>query len=212
MYIGRRDPGNLLPLLLVVALLLPVGTALAAPHLRDGWVVGMSFGVGQAGATDSQGETVTADDGISAQMRFGKMIGQRALLGLEYEGWMIEKGDLDHKFRHSLQIWAVSLTFFPGQGTGNGSGFFLRAGSGVALGGRAKVELFEDPEEGIVQEHADREDEWGWGLLLGAGHEWRISSSMAVGLALNYDYLMIGETWYDTAWFGAATLNLGWYF
>jgi len=74
------------------------------------------------------------------------------------------------------------------------------------------VELRDDPELGLVQEHGNRDDEWGWGLLAGVGYERQVSSNMAAGLAFNYNYLVINEVWYDTAWFGAAALNLSWYF
>ena len=68
-------------LALVGALLLL--TALAAneaaaqhPHERDGWMVGVSWGLGKGRFRDAEGNETEIKDGVSPQLRVGKYLSQ----------------------------------------------------------------------------------------------------------------------------------------
>ena len=81
-----------IPLVMFLAL----GTGLPAeagqPHARPGWMIGIGLGIGDGEFTDSEGTTVTADNGLTPQIRVGRMLGRHWQIGVEYQGWLTEVG------------------------------------------------------------------------------------------------------------------------
>ena len=113
------------------------------PHVRDGWLVGVSYGYSE-GNIEWAPEGLGSDGyggGATPQIRVGKMMSSRFALGLDYNGWMLEDGEVPLKVRSSLQNVSLTGTWYPG---GEGSalaGFYLRGGAGYAWAGLTFSEL-----------------------------------------------------------------------
>lgn len=177
------------------------------PHNRDGWFIGMAYGLGFGEVTfvgDIVGETT---DGVTPQIRFGHMLGKKFSASVEYNGWMYETGKLPDKYRISLQHVMAAVTWYPGNPESAFGGMFVRASCGLGWTGFAVVELDED----LVQGHGAREDETGLGVALALGYEMRFAEDLAGGLSLGYNYLDIGGDIFNTAYFLPLTLSLTWY-
>jgi hypothetical protein len=177
-------------------------------HPRPAWMAGVGLGIGRGTFIDPAGAESGYRSGVSPQIRIGRMLGQRAMIGFNYDGWLIEYGEVPTKHRRSLQNAALALTLFPGNPEGPWGGLYLRAGAGVGLTGTAEVEIV----EGGKQERGERVDEWGVGAVAELGYEFWITDNFAAGLVSAFNYFDIGETIVDTAWFGSAGLTLNLYF
>jgi hypothetical protein len=196
-------------LLGAVAVVLLAGNADALRyHERPAWMAGVGLGMGRGTFIDPASVESGYRNGISPQIRIGRMLGQRAMIGVNYDGWLIEYGDVPTKHRRSLQNVALAATFFPGSPKGPWGGFYLRAGAGVGWTGTAEVEIV----EGGKQEKGERVDEWGVGAVGELGYEFWITDNFAAGLVSGINYFDIGETIVDTAWFGFGGLTLNLYF
>jgi len=204
----------LFPVVLILAVCLQTGWAEAGkPQTRDGWLVGLSYGYSAghiAWSTETEG---SYKGGATPQMRFGKMISKSVALGLDYHGWMLEKGEVPVKLRSSLQSVSLTATWYPGHGGSALDGFYLRGGGGFAWAGITFIEIDEEPQDHVPlsQEHGTRFDETGLGLNFQAGYEFRVSKSFAAGLGLGFNYLSIGREFYDTAYYFPVTLTGIWY-
>ena len=177
-------------------------------HPRPAWMAGVGFGIGRGTFTDPAGVESGYRNGVTPQIRVGRMLGQRSMVGLNYDGWLIEFGEVPTKFRRSLQNVALAVTLFPGNPKGPSGGLYLRAGAGIGWTGTAEVEIV----PGGKQERGERVDEWGVGAVGELGYEFWISDKFAAGLVSGINYFDIGETIVDTAWFGSAALTLNLYF
>ena len=215
-----RIPSRLRPILLaalVLALAAPalVPSALAMhPHPRESWTVGMGLGYSDGNfefGPDLDLDGGRSSTGISPQVRFGRMLGQNFSIGLNYEGWVIEGGeiqpDVEERLRLSLQGVSLGLTWYPGNPHTAAGGFFLRGGAGLGWGRLVYSTVepdFEHEQEAAVNET---------GLVLNAaiGYEFRVSRHFAFGASVNGNYLDIGKDIYDRGWFFPATMNLNWY-
>ena len=201
----RRAPFSLLALTAVLAAANP---ALALqPHVRDGWVLGLSYGRPRGEATfasDFEGET---EDGASPQIRFGHMLGRHLALGASYAGWMYETGAVPIKYRFSSQTILLAATWFPGRPDGALGGFYVRGGVGLGWAAVTEIELVEGEEQG----HGDRETETGLGAELNLGYEFRVVRNVAVGLGIGLNHLAIDGDLYDRSTFYPTTLHLAWY-
>ena len=183
------------------------------PHVREGWLVGISYGYSQGNIDWASLDQGTYKGGAVPQIRFGRMLSPKLALGLEYHGWMLEKGIVPVKLRSSLQSVTLAATWYPG---GSGSaleGFYLRGGAGYGWAGLTFVEIDEIPPEHVPleQEHGTRKDESGLGLNLQVGYEFRLSRAFAAGLGLGFDYLSINEEIYKSAYYFPITLTATWY-
>jgi hypothetical protein len=196
----------LIPVGLVLAALLPAAEARAEDHVRDGWFIGMGYGYGRGVLTASNDQAYSYRDGATPQIRFGHSVGQHFLAGIEYGGWMFEEGDVDQKFRWSLQSVTGAVTWHPGPVDGYWGGLYARAGVGLAWASGARVEL-EDQE----QVHFDRLDETGLGLVFSLGYEFRISGSAAAGLSVGFNHLDIGKQLYNQARYVPVAMTMNWY-
>lgn len=205
-----------------LALGLLAGPAAALkPHVRDGWLVGVSFGYSQGHidwAADTKG---SYEGGAVPQIRIARMLNPKLALGLEYHGWMLETGGstvvnnklFPLKIRSSLQSATLAATWFPGRPDTPWEGLYLRGGVGYGWAGFTIVEIDLDPPEHVPldQEHGTRKDESGLGFNLQVGYEWRVSRSMAAGLGVGLDYLSINDDIYKSSYYFPITLTGVWY-
>ncbi len=191
-----------------------VGSATAAkPHVREGWLVGVSFGYSEGNIAWGNENQGGYRGGATPQIRFGRMISSSFALGLDYNGWMLEKGVVPVKLRSSLQSVSLTGTWYPGQGGSALDGFYLRGGAGYAWAGLTFIEIDEEPHEHVplYQEHGTRFDESGLALNFMVGYEFRMSRIFAAGLGLGFNYLSIGRDIYDSAYYFPFTLTGIWY-
>ena len=195
----------LFPVILLTVILATPALA-GRPHVRDGWQLGFAYGYSAGRITLANEVEGTGEGGATPQIRLGHAVGSHFALGVEYNGWMLEGGDADLKIRSSLQQVMLAGTWYPGQPDQASGGFYLRGGLGLGWGSVAVVEIVDQ-----VQEHGDRLDEAGLGLLAGLGYEFRITPDVAAGLGVGFNYLAIDKDVYDSAWFTPFTGTLAWY-
>ena len=198
----------LLAALLLLATWVAPATA-GKPHVRDGWQIGLSYGYSSGNITLTDafgGYEGTGDGGATPQWRLGHMVGRHFALGVEDSGWMLEGGNAEQKIRSSLQQAVITGTWYPGQPDRTLGGLYLRAGVGLGWGSVADVEIVDQ-----IQEHGDRLDESGLGILTSLGYEFRITSDVAAGLGVGFNYLSINKDFYESGWFTPLTGTLTWY-
>jgi len=183
------------------------------PHSRadKSWMLGVSWGIGQAHYTSGDGVDTTLKRGAAPQIRFGRILSSHFVAALEYEGWLFEEGDVTAKTRRSFQAATLALSWFPGGQSPGWGGLYLRSGAGIGWGSIANIGLVRDENGDLVQEHGHRTDEPGLGLVFGLGYEFRLIDRFAVGVAATASYLSLQDTNYDDAWTFPFTMTLGWY-
>jgi len=183
-------------------------------HARSPWMGNVGIGIGRGDFNDIDETERDYRDGAVPQMRFGRMLGRHLMLGVIYQGWVLEFdrfGDavlVDAKIRRSLQDLTLSLAWFPGKPESAWGGLFIRAGAGIGWAGTAIVPVI----EGGKQEHGERIDDNGVGYLAEAGYDFWISNNATVGLSFSYNYFDIKGDIVETAWFTGANLTLSLYF
>jgi hypothetical protein len=204
--------------LAIVAGMLTVAALGAAPdawafkdHTRDGWLVGIAYGGGLGRFTTGDGQTLDAKRGATPQIRVGLRIAPRWMLGINYEGWLYELGNVEEKQRFSLQNVVLAASFFPGDPANASGGIFLRGGVGLGWGRHAIVPL-EMVNGEIEQGHGESTDESGLGLMAGIGYEFRVAEHCAVGLAASADYLSISKKIFDDGLYFPVAVNVNYYF
>lgn len=178
------------------------------PHERDGWVLGLSYGSARGKLTLADGTEGETEDGVSPQIRFGRMVSNHFAVGLSYSGWMYETGDNPLKYRFSMQNFGLAATWYPGNPERGTGGIYVRFGLGLAWAAISEVEISDEEEQG----HGDRLKENGLGVEFNLGYEFRLARNFAAGLGVGSQQLNIGGELYDEAMFFPVTLNLRWYF
>jgi hypothetical protein len=204
----------------------PEGALALTKQPRPAYMVGVGWGMGRGDFSSPDGSSQTYSEGGVALMRFGRMVGSRAMVALNYSGWIIEfdeelmenggrmlfAGDAEDstiiKSRRSQQQMALSLYYFPGNSNGATGGLYVRAGAAVGWAGTNQVPIT----PGEPQGHGNRIDEWGWGVSLETGYEFWVSSNATIGLGAFYDYMSIRETIVDKGWFIGGCVNFNVYF
>ena len=196
--------------------LLPAGRAQAIqPVERDDWSVGLAWGLGSGSVTFDELQTPTDwAKGGSPQMRVGRRLNSHLMLGVELRQWLNETGLADYKIRGNVQNLSLVLTAYPGSATNLTSGLYLQAGGGFSHGRLSGLEPIEGGENewGETYEVIYKHDAQGWGAVVGAGYEFRLSRHCAAGLAVSYNFLSFDDDVFDEAEFVPASLNLNWYF
>ncbi len=222
--------GSLLVLVAVATALLCAapGDALALrTQQRPGWMVGIGWGMGRGVYTTPAGLRQEYSEGGIPLIRVGRMLGSKAMIALNYSGWLMEfdsegpegEGGLGAfasdtedstiiKSRRSQQQVALSFYWFPGNPQGASGGVYLRAGGGMGWSGTNLVPIV----SGEPQGSGDRIDEWGWGLSAEGGYEFWISGGASLGGGVFYNYMSIRDKSVDDGWFAGAALNLNIYF
>ena len=184
-----------------------------AQQQRSPWMINVGIGVGRGEFEDVDDGRRTYRDGAVPQIRFGRMLSSHLMVGLAYQGWVVEFDRLggtqlvDAKLRRSLQNLTLGLAWFPAS-DGSLSGLYVRGGGGVGWAGTAIVPVV----EGEPQGHGDRVDDHGISYMAEAGYEFRISRSAALGLIVSYNYLDIQGDIVRTAWFSSANFTLTLFF
>lgn len=195
-------------LIALVAVMSPADEARALePHLRDGWILGLSYGGATGDITFTGAVEAKVEDGVSPQIRFGRMISGRFALGVSYNGWMYETGVAPTKFRFSMQNVLANATWYPGRPESALGGLHVRFGLGYAWSAIAEVELIPGEEQG----HGDRRVDTGLGLELNLGYEFRVFRSTAVGLGIGMVAQSLDGELYKETVYAPVTLNLAWY-
>jgi opacity protein-like surface antigen len=180
-----------LTLAVVLGLALPaVAAAGQWPHERDGIVLGFNVGGGSAGVTASSLDS-DRETGFAGSGRVAYALDPQWALGLEGNVWTKEVDGESWTF----SVGGVAATFYPG-----GGGFFVRGGVGSG-----RVEFTVD--SGSFQLTAS---DTGFGFLLGAGYEWRLSRKFALGPEINYAYANIDDDF--SLNYINTTVGLNWYF
>ena len=177
------------------------------PHVRDGWILGVSYGNATGDITFVEGVQRQVEDGVSPQFRLGHMVGSKFALGVSYVGWMYETGNVPIKYRSSLQNVLLTGTWYPGDPESALGGLHLRLGLGYAWSAIAEVEIKEDEEQG----HGDRRVDTGVGVELNLGYEFRVYHNTAVGLGVGVVAQSLDGELYKETVYTPVTLNLSWY-
>lgn len=179
--------------LIAVLTLLPAGPARAAwPHERDGILLGFNLGGGTAGV-DFTGQD-DREGSIGGSFRIGYAFTPQVAAGIEGTFWTKEVID---DVTWTFNVTTAALTYYPGAG-----GFYVRGGVGVG-----SMELEIDQGGGVSSKFSDD----GFGFLLGAGYEWRLSRKFALGPAVDYSYARVNELDISLNYVNF-TAGLTWYF
>jgi len=215
---GRGSPSRLLRILVLTGL--AVFGCVAAPrdaralrtHERPAWNIGLGMGYGRGTLETPGGSRDRYQNGAAPQIHIGHQLGQHFMLGVQYEGWMVEFGGvrdtLGVKFRRSLQNFALAGTWFPGNPQSAWGGVYLRGTTGIGWASTAVSEVHKDQ----PQHNAPRLDEWGMGISASLGYEFRIAKDFATGLSVNFAGFDIGEQIVDRGGFSALLMHLNIYF
>ncbi len=198
--------------------LLFAGAAFAgAPYDRQGWMAGLGFGLGRGETTDSNGSVSVWKEGMTPQIRFGKMLGRRFLVSYEQQMWFREQGtgvyapnENEIRVRPNLQIFGLGITWYPGNLNNAWGGLFFQGAVGPAHAGWTVVTS--EPEDPASEDIQRRIDEFGVGASLGAGYEFMVGRHFAPGVEVTARYFSIDEVFYDTAWLATLGLHLSYYF
>jgi len=216
----RLIPSLIVFALLLVTLLAQDAVALS-PHIRDGWMLGISYGYGrgkfsvfQGGEGDVANRLVTDwERGAVPQMRIGHvLVKNRLMLTFENRQWLQEQGIfVEDKIRVNIQTWTLALTYYPANPYSAAGGFYLQAGAGPANARVAVLEPAEPNPWGEQFEEIFVKNEGGTGYFAGLGYEFRIVSRVAAGAAVSFVSQSIGGDIFDDAVSWPATLTLNWY-
>lgn len=171
-------------------------------------MVGVGWGFGRGAFNDNDDTQRIYRDGAVPQMRVGRMAGTHMMIDIYYEGWVVEFGEPPTKIRRGLQNFGLGFAWFPGNPNGPSGGFYMRGGLGIGWTGTGLIPIHEEEK----QEHGERLDEWGTGLLIESGYEFWVAGNFAVGLSASYNYFNIDERIVNTAWFASGNLTLNLYF
>ena len=187
---------------------------------RPNWTVGVGFGVGQAEFEnvpgtlfyEANGQYSHYDIGATPEIHFGRMLSEHFQVGLSYEAWLTEFGDvntgLPDKWRRTMQNLSIALAVFPGNQRGASGGIFLRVGAGLGWVGTGSKEVFEDE----AQDEGVREDDWGWAAFGEGGYEFWVHSNATAGLSATYNYFDVsGDNFVTKAWFASIVMNFNVY-
>jgi len=174
---------------LFLALSIPaLGRAESHPSTRQGWLVGFGFGGGSAGFS-SGGPSSDREGGGAGSFRLGYAFQPQLSLELNSNGWYKEINSVTY----TLSTVTAAVNYYPGA-----SGLALRAG--IGFGGSTA-----GTHSGNT---TTTTSETGLGLTVGAGYEFRLTRTFAIGPQVDYgwtsidssdsDYvnLCLGFTWY----------------
>jgi hypothetical protein len=112
------------------------------------------------------------------------MLGRHFMVGVDYQGWAIEGGELPNKDRGSLQNLSATVTLIPGSPGSALGGWYIRAGAGLGWSGKGRKEVH----IGEEIHGGERLDQFGYAVLGETGYEIWVhhNFSIAPGVAINY--------------------------
>lgn len=169
---------------LAVSLSVVEAGARSHAHYRKGLMIGFGVGGGLSGIDVNDIDTEEHERGLAGALRLGIGVKPHLVAGLEATAWRND----DHAYVDGVQVDAtvtfnvtgVALTWFPDPD----SGVFLRGGVGI---GRYAFDI--DVDETISVGLSDT----GYGVLLGAGNEWRLTRLFALGTEIDFAWFSTSE-------------------
>jgi len=157
--------------------------ATGAAQERQGFWIGFGGGYGSAGVSCDD-----CDDGREGSgagyLRLGATLNERVLLGGEFNIWSksarsdVEGEDFEATF--NLYNFVGSVTFYPNPS----KGFFVRGGAGAAI---ADVDIESDGSTLTVEIGT------GFGVVGGAGYDFRVGRNISVTPAVDFWYGNAGD-------------------
>ncbi|MFH1845080.1 MAG: hypothetical protein ABIF77_17975 [bacterium] len=165
---------SLLAILTMIGMILTVQEAAAGqyPHERKGVVAGLEIGHGGSQVEylrNNQNFTSEEESGCALGLRVGYGFTNSFTLTLDGMGYCQDH----HGEEYVMSSTVLMFTYYPDAG-----GFFLRAGFG---GGRLESNRPEDDDDPLAVEFEENAGV----LAFGLGYEWRLSKSLALGLAFD---------------------------
>lgn len=191
-----------LPIVMLLCAAWPLAAA-AAPHVRNGFTIGVGFGIESVAWSDEDGRRPAEGSGVT-NARAGYALKPDLVLGAEFWGWAkdyeLSTSTLPVPVRVKLAATTACVTLFPDAG-----GFFVRLGAGLAYG-----EVSVEPPPSVTDVPADKETRTGFAANLAPGYEWRVSRRFALGAQGDIVYLGLGEPLHDVFGYGI-NAQFNWY-
>ena len=158
---------------LLLAVSLPSLSFAQGPHpnMRQGWLIGFGVGGGSAGIS---GDNIDEEreGGITGSFRAGYSFRPDISLELNSNGWSKEDSGVTQTF----SVSTAAINYYPGS-----MGVVLRGGVGVgsadatARSGNTTLSVTES----------------GFGFLLGAGYEFRVMRTFAIGPEVEFGWMTL---------------------
>ena len=213
----RRGAG-ILALFLAMGLVLVPDAGAGPTHSREGVIFGVGFGISQGKVHLFPGDDDLSVEsgwkmGVVPQIRLGyAVVKNRLLVTVANQQWLYEQGILaEDKMRINTQNWTLALTWCPGNPNSHWGGLYVLAGVGYANSRLTLLEPIEEDEHGNKFEEVFKVDEPGTAYQVGIGYEFRITKTVAVGMAASYIQTETGGTVFDYSTVIRFNLTLNWY-
>jgi hypothetical protein len=152
----------------------------AHAQTREGFWFGVGGGYGSAGIScDECGDEGREGSGV-AYIRGGWTLNERALVGIDFNGWSKTAREDDMEMTVNLYSVTGSLTFYPTAA----SGLFVKAGAGVST-----IDVDVDFDGSSVSAELGM----GFGFTAGAGYDVRLGRMISLTPAFGYWYGRPGD-------------------
>jgi opacity protein-like surface antigen len=151
-------------------------------HVRDGVVVGLGFGHGwnEVAWNSTEGADRSTDNlsAFNGAFRVGWARSDYLMASIGLNGWRRSFSQNLTPATSSYYCFTLEAHVFP-----RGEGFWLKGGIG-----RGSLDLdIQDPVDRIIVKEA------GFAWTVGAGYEFRVSESTAIGVAYDYQTTAVGD-------------------
>ncbi len=154
-------------------------------HDRDGVVIGLNMGAGwnwmNYSIPHEDDVSLTQETDTEVDLTGGLTLGwarnDHLIFSIGVHGWKARYWYLGDQLSVSTTQFQADVSWFP-----RGEGFWLRAGVGPGNISFSAV----IPRANVTFQN------WGWNYLGGAGYEFRVSDTAAIGLAYEYRHLGVG--------------------
>jgi hypothetical protein len=163
----------------------------AYPHDRSGFMLGFGVGGGSGGIEGGDDR----EAGVILDLRVGYAIRSDLVVHYESSTWTKRQDTTVGDLRWTLSTHTAAVSFFP-----RGGGLLLRGGVGFGVG---SIEL--EQNNTIASSDAT-----GFGFLVAAGYEWRLSKMFALGPHVEYTYQDLGDQGTSDVIGGALDFNWYW--
>jgi hypothetical protein len=165
---------RLLVSLATLACLGAAGLSAQSAQMREGFWIGFGFGGGSAGLSCNLGcEGMSRETGFSGYLKIGGTLTPKLLLGGESTGWT-KSDSAGTTFQLGTLVAAAYL--YPAPATG----FFIKGGPGFAVYRESN-------------DTAGKASGMGFGFLLGAGYDIRVSRNISITPVVNFLWGSIGD-------------------
>jgi len=180
-------------MMILCALMIVPAYAFAGSHpqSRNGFFIGFGLGGGNAGIKNGDNRK-TGGAGI---FRIGYAVKEDLVFGLESSGWTKSETDMGVDLTLTFSVATFGVTYYPGN-----QGLYIKGGIGFAS---SSWEAAMGNAKATYSDH-------GFGLLGGAGYEFRLTDKFALGPEVDFAYLNVGGV-VESANFVSGHLMLNWY-